>query len=218
MTFSLALTTAAKMAAESYLPGRTHLGGRRIIAKPLLGDATAFLVEGNIVVIQGSNSMWDYLKYNVRIVGVGRQKLALKSKALSRDAKGVVWHQGFLRHALEVQTWLTALKRRPKFFVGHSLGAATVQILSPGYGVPGIGFAPPGICMNNPTAADNKRCLLICRSDDIVTQVPEGFAHLGKTLMLQVTAGALPRHKMIRYTPLIDTLVAQKKLTAKWPA
>ncbi len=217
MTSSLHLQTAAKMAQDSYLRNTKQLGGRNFLIPPLRGDATAFLIKGNILVIQGSNSVADYLKYNLRVLRFGQKKLKMNANTTAKDKRGAVWHQGFLYHALEIQNWLQSHRQRPKFIVGHSLGAAATQVLSAAYGVPGIGFAAPRICMRSPASLRKDRCLLICRSDDIVAQIPNGFDHLGDTRTLRVVHGPWPRHKMKHYTSLLPQLISQRKLPKQWP-
>jgi len=83
--------------------------------------------------------------------------------------------------------------------------------------VPGIGFAPPRICIRAPASINTKRCLLICRSDDIVTDVPAGFNHLGDVRMLQVQASAVPKHRPKHYTALLPQLIRDGKLPKQWP-
>ncbi len=217
MTTRLHLQTAAKMAQDAYLPNAKSLGGHSFLIPPLRGDATAFLLKGHILVVQGSNSVADYLKYNFRVLRLGNKRLKMDAKKTEKDRRGAVWHQGFLHHAMEIQSWLKSHGQKPKIIVGHSLGAAATQVLSSAYGVPGIGFAAPRICKHAPSSLRKDRCLLICRSDDIVASVPSGFDHLGDERHLRVTHGPWPRHKMKHYTALLPQLISRKQLPKHWP-
>ncbi len=203
------------MAAESYVPKNSKIGGKRIVAKNS-GDATAYLLSDNTLVIPGSNSVRDYRRYNLRPIRLGKKKLTVRTSLVKSSGRQPIWHQGFLAHALDIQTWLAKIRKRPKFVIGHSLGAASTQVLTIVYGVPGIGFAAPRVCMSEPAQAQTKKCLLVCRSDDIVGQIPEGFHHLGSVKMMQSPSRVGHKHKMTEYIPLLADNF-KKKLPTNWP-
>lgn len=204
------------MAAESYKPKNGKIGGKRIVATNS-GDATAHLLSDGTLVVPGSNSAADYRKYNLRIVRLFRKKLTMKTKAVQSGRSRTVWHQGFLAHARDIQLWLKRINRRPKYVIGHSLGAAAVQVLSISYSVPGIGFAAPRICMAKVSPFQEKRCLLITRSDDIVAQIPEGFSHLGRVRILPSPNRVGHKHSMAEYTPLLPKHIKRGHLPKNWP-
>ena len=214
MRYSVA--KAANMVAESYRPKNGKLGGKRIVATNP-GDATAYLLSDNTLVIPGSNSAADYRKYNLRPLRLGQKKLTVRTKMVKSGNRAPVWHQGFLAHALNVQSWLAKIGRRPKFVIGHSLGAASTQVLSIVYGVPGIGFAAPRVCMSEPASAQERRCLLINRDDDVVGQIPEGFHHLGRKRELRTPERVGHKHKMSEYLPLLQKHFNTKHLPRNWP-
>lgn len=213
----ISISDAAQIAADSYNDGATHLAGRRIEAI-LRGDAAAVMLKGDILVVRGSDSVRDYLKYNVRPLLFGKRRMTLRHASAARGTSGTVWHQGFLEHAREVQRFVGLLRRKPSLIIGHSLGAATTQILSLGYNVPGIGFAPPRVCMHKVSSAQDQKCLLICRNDDIVTQIPAGFRHLGSVYMLNLPPKVGHAHAMLSYQSLLDQDKIAGHVPKHWPA
>ncbi|MEM6897288.1 MAG: hypothetical protein AAF576_07885, partial [Pseudomonadota bacterium] len=85
--------------------------------------------------------MADYWKYNFR-----PNRFVRITEARRRIADSIGYdnlHQGFLLHAAEVLQWLGP--RTPSFIVGHSLGAASAQILGTALNVPAITFAAPQV-------------------------------------------------------------------------
>lgn len=207
---------AARMAKQSYAPQNKKIGGKSIL-KTNPGDATAYLLSDNTLVIPGSNSAADYKKYNLRPIGLFRKKLTVRTTMVKSSDGKPIWHQGFLAHAMNIQSWLTKIGKRPKFIIGHSLGAASTQVLSITYGVPGIGFAAPRVCMSEPKSAVLKKCLLVVRDDDIVGQIPEGFHHLGDLRSMATTDRIGHKHKMSEYTALIDANIKAGRIPRTWP-
>lgn len=105
------------------------------------GDAEAALTDDNVLIITGSDSVGDYLRYNLR---PNRKVTASAERArITKVIPLAALHGGFLLHATEV---LRFLKRdRPDFIVGHSLGAASAQIIGTTLGIPTITFAAPQV-------------------------------------------------------------------------
>lgn len=122
---------------QAIVDGTPHTGLARIGR----GNAQAALTEENILIITGSDSWRDYTRYNLR-----PNRFVPVSEGRRRIAEAIPYaefHQGFLLHACEVLDFLG--DDRPDFIVGHSLGAASAQIVGTVLGIPTIAFAPPQV-------------------------------------------------------------------------
>lgn len=149
----------------------------------------AYMLNTGCLLIPGSNSLNDYLKFNLRLWGMGKKKLSLREEAKKqRVDKGTklglsrtVWHQGFLRHATTIHRWIGNNPNDwPKMIIGHSLGAAAAQILSKTWAAPAIGFAAPRPRKSSGRIVLDQLSLSICREDDIVCFLPSSFHHMGQ--------------------------------------
>lgn len=213
-TFNIA--EAARLAQQSY-HADDHPALKRMITHRHKGHAQALYLKDDTLLILGSNSAVDYLRYNFRPLRAGSPKMTVKSVATAKGTSGTVWHQGFLQHAREIQDWLGVIKRRPKFIIGHSLGAATTQILSKGYKVPGIAFAAPRPCKARMGPIKSSLCLAINRTDDIVAKVPSSFQHLAQTIVLKPSKFQGVRHKMTHYVTILDAARKAGQVPKSWP-
>lgn len=129
-----------------------------------VGGVQAYLTEDNILVILGTNEKSDWFRFNFNI------------------GRGAThhWHKGFLAHAQVVYEFAKPLE--PRLIVGHSLGAASAQIVGYSLGVPTIAFASPKplvsatrqIAYHKWTHIQN-----ICREDDMICALPPSFKHVG---------------------------------------
>ena len=204
---------AAKLVACSYEPER-HPKFKKRIADQKGGDSRAYLLDNSFLIIPGSDSFTDYAKYNFRILGIGRKKLKLNTKTAKGDS-GTIWHQGFLKHAQEIDRWLDG--RRPKLIIGHSLGAASTQILSMSYKRTGIAFASPRPHKGKNPVKNGSYCLSICRTDDPVCDLPNGFSHMGRSIYLTHKSGnGFLRHNTRHYMSVVLNNKTPKKLPARW--
>ncbi len=209
------LTRAAELAEASYT-GKSHpIIAPQWKASLSKGDVEAHLLTDNTLLIPGSNSVMDYVRFNLRIqrLGSGRLRMANSSGA------SISWHQGFLAHAKVVQDWLMDNKFTPSYIIGHSLGAASAQILSSGWNVPAVAFAAPRPCRTASAVSAAKRCLCINRSDDGVCNMPGGFHHLGDVRVCRPRArsGGMD-HSMQHYRRVVDEGLAARTLPSVWPA
>lgn len=210
---SYPLYEAAKLIACAYRPDANPKFKEEIKATKG-GDSRAYLLKNDFLIIPGSDSFADYAKYNFRILGLGRKKLKLNTDT-AKGASGTIWHQGFLRHAQEIHQWLGT--RRPKLIIGHSLGAASTQILSMSYKVSGIAFASPRPHRGKTTVTNSKYCLSICRTDDPVCKLPGGFNHMGQVRYLTHKSGkGLMRHKPTHYMSVLLNNKTPKKVPGRW--
>lgn len=124
------IKTAALLAQASY----TAKTNRSIKAKLKDSldedDVEAHLLTNGVLLIPGSNSLADYLKYNLRMIRLGKTRYRMSDDIYQEGASGTIWRQGFLAHAKVIYDWVERKNYTPKFIIGHSLGAASTQILS----------------------------------------------------------------------------------------
>lgn len=207
------LSRAAELAEASYT-GKSHpVIGFQWADSLNEGDVEAHLLTDDTLLIVGSNSWRDYIKFNLRIQRLGKPRLNL-----ARVTAPVSWHQGFLAYTKAVQDWVMAKGVRPSFIIGHSLGAASTQILSAGWDIPGVAFAAPRTCRTAAAQAMAPKCLCINRTDDAICNLPSSFKHLGHV------RACVPRapnrgldHKMAHYRQVVGEGIAVRKLPRSWP-
>ncbi|NBD29703.1 MAG: hypothetical protein GVY31_06655 [Alphaproteobacteria bacterium] len=211
------LKHAAQLAEASY-DAMKDPRTRGRVRKAKLGksdDVQAFLLRDGTLLVPGSNSALDYLRYNIRPLNIGGRRFRVKSKA-SGKVLDQTWHQGFMAHAMAIEAIFRADK--PRFLIGHSLGAASVQLLSLIWGVPSIGFAAPRIYAGRAMAGGHHLSLSIVRDDDPVTLLPPGFAHAGRAVKLDKGRSLLsPRHKVRHYIADLDDPSFADRLPRRWP-
>ncbi|WP_157033225.1 alpha/beta hydrolase [Loktanella sp. S4079] len=211
----ISLEDAAKLAEASYSSKR--ITSPRVMHSCPHKDVQAHLLEGNILLLPGSNSVSDYLRYNLRPLLLGHKRLTLKDNSVAPGKSGTLWHQGFLAYASVVADWLIKLRVTPSYIIGHSLGAAATQILAKSYGVPGVGFAAPRPLFTRGPITSNKQCLLINRRDDPVPNMPKTFQHVGKVTALKPTVMQHFRaHKMSQYRAIVEAGQSAGVLPSHW--
>lgn len=209
------LTDAATLAKASYTAGQ-------IISPPVIksldhNDVQAHVLQGNILLLPGSNSVRDYLKFNLRPLRLGNRRLTMSNSETERGASGTIWHQGFLHYSRVVFDWLKDEGIKPNFIIGHSLGAAAAQILSKSYDTPAIGFAAPRPKKTKNRVQHDDKCLLLNRTDDIVPKMPSAFAHMGTTKLLRsMTDRHFIAHSMPRYQSIVAEAVQGQVLPETW--
>ena len=210
------ITQAAGLAAASY-SAMSHSILRPRIRKALdAADVQAYMLDTGLLLIPGSNSAVDYLRYNVRLLNVGGTQYKVKNGATGQ-VLGRVWHQGFLAHAMLIHK--TFKDTPPTFIIGHSLGAASAQVLSLLWGVPAIGFAAPRIYAGGMAVNNSQKCLCLWRGDDPVGQLPSSrFRHAGLSVRLgkSLSTGLL-NHNMRHYTQAISDPNHRSVVPERWP-
>ncbi|MGH1577876.1 hypothetical protein [Planktotalea sp.] len=212
----ISLDDAATLAEASYDIGR--IVSPKLVKSCPHRDVQAYVLEGGILLLPGSNTVRDYLRYNLRPLRLGNKRLHLKDGGSEKGASGTFWHQGFLAYAKVIYDWLDTENLKPDTIIGHSLGAAAAQILSKSYAAPAIGFAAPRPKLVNGPVKHDKLCLLINRNDDLVPTLPSGFHHMGVTkLLVPPPRNWFSSHKMSSYKT--TTAAAQKSgaLPKAWP-
>jgi hypothetical protein len=210
------LPDAAKWATSSYSPRTDHRVKSRIVDYIEDEDAEAYLLNNGLLLIPGSNTAWDYLRYNFRLLNVGGNTYKVKNGATG-EMYGRVWHQGFLAHAMVIHKKFNS--KPPTFIIGHSLGAAAAQVLSMVWGVPAICFAAPRLYAGGMAINNSQKCLCVWRGDDPVGSLPgRRFRHAGKSLRLgeSKTFGLL-NHHMRHYDAAVTDPNHKSVVPAVWP-
>ncbi|SLN51770.1 alpha/beta hydrolase family protein [Pseudooctadecabacter jejudonensis] len=206
------LMDAAELARLSY-KGSTRL-------PPVLttideGHVEAYLLRDRTLVIPGSGELRDYTRSNL-VASAAK----LKWPGIGTAAAAALWHKGFARHAMVIANALDGVK--PKFIVGHSLGAAAAQILGCIWGVPAIGFASPMPLRTQGWLANEHKILNVVRNDDFVCRVPPkslGFRRVGNTqVMMPRGINIGEDHSMKQYIKLLKVELRDKTIMKHWSA
>ncbi len=209
------LSDAAKLAEASYTPA--NITAPRVIDRLQDGsDVDAVLLDGGTLLLPGSNSLNDYVKFNLRVFNVGTKRFRLDEQSTEKGASQTIWHQGFLTYAKHVFDWMGP--RKPSYIIGHSLGAAAAQILCRTYLVPTIGFAAPRPKWVNGPVKDDGLCLSVCRTDDLVVGLAPGFSRMGRECVVRPGhPGGLFPHAMRHYRTLLTEFAGSGAIPARWP-
>ncbi|SLN45302.1 hypothetical protein PSA7680_02314 [Pseudoruegeria aquimaris] len=134
------------------------------VSLDIRGVQVYFLKNGTLV-IPGTNEFSDWFEFNFDVFGTEGHGFEV-----AQGDSGAVWHAGFLEHAQTVFSFAKPLK--PKFIIGHSLGAASAQIVGSSLRIPTIAFASPRTNRGEKRFSGAGWVLNICRVDDTVCQVP----------------------------------------------
>lgn len=215
----LSVMNAAELAAQSYSIAEMIDGGTvpgEVKAHISLRGAQAQMMDHGVMVVPGSNELLDWFS-NFDVYDIVGRRFQRRDKARGRN--GAVFHAGFLRHASKLQSF--ARENDARFIIGHSLGAATAQILGTALGIPAIGFASPRVKLGAGKLKNEQMVLNICRADDLVTRVPPseaGFRRLGRSVRLVpgVTNPGID-HSMLHYIASLNEHVSAKGLPRHWP-
>ena len=213
------IETAAKLAEASYT-AKSHPSVKPEIEISLdKNDVEAHLLKNGILLIPGSNSLMDYVRYNLRVLNLGGKQYRMSDEGTEKGASGTTWHQGFLAHAKVIYDWLEERNKKPKFIIGHSLGAAATQILSKSWRVPGIGFAAPRPRRYAGRVKYDDLCLCINRNDDMVCDLPTSFHHMGKVVSCRhLSFPFAMKHAMHHYRTAVEEQQEAGKLQKSWPS
>ncbi|WP_299724779.1 peptidoglycan-binding protein [uncultured Tateyamaria sp.] len=233
---AMSVMTAAHMAAAAYKLHPRHATAGDTLIKTTYGlhvtkrctkpGVEAYMLNNRCLLIPGSNSLNDYLRFNLRLWGVGKRKLSFRQEAKrqkvdTRTRLGfsrTVWHQGFFQHANKIRTWIGDDPNDwPTMIIGHSLGAASAQILSKTWATPAIGFAAPRPRKSNGPIALEELSLSICRDDDIVCFLPSSFHRMGQTSILRHKSprGGL-NHNMDAYIDALNNRKPNLGIPTTW--
>lgn len=206
---------AAKLAANSYNPKADRTLKNMIADECPIPGAEAYLLTNGFLLIPGTNSLMDHIRFNFRPFRIGNKRYTLKEPTTQKGASHTIWHQGFMAHAQAIYDWMG--NRRPTLIIGHSLGAASTQILSKSYARTGICFAAPRPRRTRGRIPNDKYCLSVCRVDDPVCAVVGHFFHMGRAPQLRHKR---PRfglnHNMHAYLDALNNNIGDK-VPHKWP-
>ncbi|WP_299847321.1 hypothetical protein [uncultured Roseovarius sp.] len=205
---------AATLAQASYKV--SELKSPRVVDSLDKSGVQAHLTDNGILLLPGSNSVLDFVHFNLRVFNVGHKKFRLADSTTERGASGTRWHQGFLVYSRMVFNWLG--NRRPRLIIGHSLGAAATQILSKSYNVHGIGFASPRPKKGSRRVQHDGKCLSVCRVDDTVCAMAPNFSHLGQAKFLEPPEANFGMdHSMENYRKILEDNKGPDKVPDSWP-
>ena len=181
-----------------------------------VGGVQAVYLKGGILVIPGTNELADWFNFNFNI---GHNQGRRPGTDVIAGDSGALWHAGFLQHARMVYVFAKPL--RPKLVIGHSLGAASAQIVGMSLKVPTIAFASPRTHRGSDKLPGEGWVINICRSDDSVCHLPPpflGFRHVGSRYWLspaQVNHGE--DHRIGKYIELLRKNRHAQRLPKHWP-
>jgi len=210
----ISLLDAADMVADVYADrNRSQIDSTIDVA----GVQATFLKNGTLV-IPGTNEFSDWFDFNLNFGGA--QATDGHGFEVVAGDSGALWHAGFLEHAQMVYTFAKALK--PKFIVGHSLGAASAQIVGLSLRIPTVAFASPQTCRTRHRMANEGWVINICRIDDAICHVPPkflGFRTIGSRYWLQPDSlDADEDHKIHNYSDLLKLQRIKDRVPIKWPS
>jgi hypothetical protein len=140
--------------------------GPRLATGLDLDGAQAFMLRDGTLIIPGTNELSDWGNFNL---------------AVASGDSGREWHAGFMRHARIVYPF--AKGAGAERVIGHSLGAASAQIVASSLGIPALCFASPRPLRGRRRFRGEARILNLCRFDDAVCYLPFAFLdfrHLGR--------------------------------------
>lgn len=180
------------------------------------GVQAQFLKSG-VLVIPGTNEFSDWFDFNLNVTNPNAPE-SHGFEVVPGDS-GALWHAGFLEHAQIVYTFAKGL--RPKFIVGHSLGAASAQIVGTSLKVPTIAFASPQTCRSAARLHGEGWVVNICRVDDTVCHVPPkflGFRTVGSRYWMQPDElDGDEDHRITNYRELLKLKRIKDRLPQSWP-
>jgi hypothetical protein len=172
------------------------------------GVQAYFLFDGTLV-IPGSNEVKDYTDFNLRVRRV-------------KHTDSRKYHGGFLSHAKKVMAWLDDNHLKPTRVTGHSLGAASAQIVGSQLAKPTVAFASPKVLHGDQKVSGEGWVANFQRVDDPVCNLPLGdekFRHIGSKLWMSspvAESGGL-KHKVKFYLTLINDKNSNTKIPRVWP-
>ncbi len=207
------LMEAAELARLSY-DGAAALPPLK--AMNLKGGAQAYLTQDDVLVIPGTNEARDWADYNLKAFPAKGAQVGWAG--IDRTIETATWHFGFALHALHVMIFLGT--RRPAFIIGHSLGAASAQILGLHFGVPTVCFASPRPIRGDGMLNGEGWVLNLVHVDDIIGMVlgeGAGYRRIGSVRGLTPdTAGGIA-HRMADYKVALAGRIAAGSLPPHWP-
>lgn len=207
------LMTAATLARSSYLGAAALPPIKAALDK---GGVQAWLLTDDTLIIPGTNHWTDWIRFNFNTMLVAGQQIGWNE--VGTCIGNAKWHRGFAVHAREVHDFMGG--RRPKFIIGHSLGAASAQILGCHYGVPTLCFASPNPRFGGTALSHEGWVMNVVYASDPVGRFPlqmNGYRRIGSVEMMARTNLSGLQHSMDRYIPLMAREIGAGTLRAVWP-
>ena len=167
--------------------------------------AEAYLNSRGLMVIPGSQGLDDYLKFNLK---VGWFKMTNKNSKIK-------YHAGFMKHASELMDF--ARQNNVKMITGHSLGAASAQLIAATLNKPAYTFAAPKVLYRGWRAHTSAKIVNINRKDDVVCRLPSRrFKHIGE--VIEMNAGRNPGmdHKIKHYVTAMNMKKVQDRSNVRF--
>ncbi len=152
----------------------------------LRGVQAAVLKRG-VLFIAGTNEFSDWFEFNFDFIHDGPADQ--HGFSMAPGDSGAVWHAGFLEHAQIVYAF--AKPQKISAIIGHSLGAASAQIVGASLGIPSIAFGSPRPLQGAAKFRNEGFVLNVCRTDDTLCHLPPrffGFRHVGSVHWLSPPA------------------------------
>jgi hypothetical protein len=209
----LNMADAARMMADCYAGTDDADVDTRI---DVAGVQATWRKDG-VLVIPGTNELSDWFDFNLALGGI--HPVDGHGFDVVAGDSGALWHAGFLEHAQRVYMFAKAV--RPRFIVGHSLGAASAQIVGMSLAVPTIAFASPQCCRSRERMANEGWVVNVCRLDDGVCHTPPaflGFRTIGSRYWLTPddpdTDGT---HSIDNYAAMLRLKRVRDRLPVDWP-
>ncbi len=176
----------------------------------------AVTLKNKVLVIPGTNEFADWFNFNLEVFADGRPE-RVGFDVVPGDS-GARWHAGFLKHARYVYTF--AKPQGIRLVIGHSLGAASAQIVGSSLGIPTIAFASPRPLLGGARFRGEGWVVNVCRTDDTVCHVPPdflGFRHVGSVYWLSPpTPHVGEDHRIDAYIEAIEAGLSDT-LPVAWP-
>lgn len=168
--------------------------GLEVTDRGLVKGVKACMLNNGCLLIPGSKSFTDHVRFNLRVLKPRARQLSLSyhhadkavfSEKTKTGASRMIGHQGFFSHATAIFRWIGKdQSKRHGLIVGHSPDVASAQILSRTFVSPAIGFAAPRLRKTDGPVRHDHLSLSFCRDDDIVCTLPGGFHHTGQIRQL----------------------------------
>ena len=213
MTETLTLDEAADLIRDAYADA---LGDRVDTSIDIRGVQAHYLKDGTLI-IPGTNEFSDWFDFNLQF---GAESPETHGFEVMPGDSGSLYHGGFLEHAQVVYTFAKGL--RPKFVVGHSLGAASAQIVGASLGTPTVAFASPRTTKTATRLRGEGWVINVNRTDDTVAHVPPpflGFRHMGSLYWMSPEEPNVGEdHRIDNYKDLLKLKRHRERIPQAWPA
>jgi hypothetical protein len=146
-----------------------------------------------VLVVRGTDELSDWRMYNLTL-----------DRAQAPGDSGLIYHAGFLRYSQLIygyaRAWMLAGKPLA-MMIGHSLGAAAIQIAGPALGVRAIGFGAPRVLYSSGSESNRAGLVdLYCALDDSVCSLPPFARHVVVPTWLH-HPGTQPRDALVAHHP-----------------